>query len=135
MWEYEGDVVFEFLGELVNKTKTTEFAVAKFDGHDLLLIGSFDLAYYHEAEIFFEQAFYIEIYTMSLSNPKLSYATAEELARYTHLDIETDERLFAVSDDTLPNIVYFIGASNVKARKCLVHHSGEKMQIWEDALK
>jgi hypothetical protein len=62
MWEYEDKAAFALLKELVYSTNTIEFSIARFNTNNLLLIGSFDLSYYHEAEFVFEDVFYIEIY-------------------------------------------------------------------------
>jgi hypothetical protein len=123
MWEYEDKAAFALLKELVYSTNTTEFCVARFNTNNLLLIGSFDLSYYHEAEFVFEDVFYIEIYTSSLSSPTLRFATADEIARYKHLELDASECLFALTSDSHQlNPVYFIGASKVKARRCMVYH-------------
>lgn len=134
MWEYEGEAAFALLKELVETSNIIEFCVARFDTNNLLLIGSFDLSYYHEAEFVFEDVFYIEIYTSSLSHPTLRFATAEEIARYKHLELDASERLFALTSDSHQlNPVYFIGASQVKARKCMVYHyNRENLQAGEE---
>jgi hypothetical protein len=43
--------IFDRVNEIVETTNTTDFRIQSYDSVNLLLIGSFDFAYYHEVEV------------------------------------------------------------------------------------
>ena len=134
LWQFHGKSVFALMTKLVESTNITDFSVSRFDGSTLLLIGSSDLSYYHEAEVLFTDVFYLQLYTPCLWSPRLRYATAEEVARFPHLEIDQGERLFAISSYSHePRPIYFIGARNVEARRCMAYHyNRENLQPGEE---
>ena len=71
----------------------SEFQIASFDGYKLVIIGSFDLAYYHDIEVVFKDVSHINCPT-DFRDPKFAVgAKAEEGRRFR---IETDEGDFEI---------------------------------------
>jgi hypothetical protein len=133
MWQFHGESVCALVTKLVESTNITDFSVSRFDGSSLLLIGSSDLSYYHEAEVLFTDVFYIQLYTPCLWSPRLRYAKAEEVAQFPHLEIDQGERLFAISSYSHePRPIYFIGARDVEGRSMVFHYHREDLQPGEE---
>jgi hypothetical protein len=135
--DVEGDAVFQLLNEIRESTNSTDFQVHSFSGFRLLIIGSFDLAYYHEVEICFDAVAYIELPTC-FDRPALRFAKPDEAKSYTHLGLDDTERLFVFEiDQEINQRRYVVAAQSVKARKCMVYHyrrenlkEGEEIAPW-----
>ena len=80
--------ILDRINEIVTTTNTTDFLVQSFVGDSLLLIGSFDLCYYHELEIRFDDVAYIGLPIYGLDSPKFSVASDAERKAHTHLELE-----------------------------------------------
>jgi len=135
----EGENVMALLESLRSSSNASDFEVQAYDGSRLLIVGSFDLAYYHEVEIEFEEVAYIELPTQ-FSDPRLRIATAEESARLRFLDLSPPEKLYAIdADPDVDGQTFFIAAESVRARRCMVYHyrreelkDGEEIAPWVD---
>jgi hypothetical protein len=135
--DIEGENVMALLESLRASSNTSDFELRGYDGSRLLIIGSFDLAYYHEVEIEFEGVSYIELPT-SFNQPRLRVATAEESKRLRFLDLSPPEKLYVIeSDADSDGQSFYIAAERVRARRCLVYHyrrenlqEGEEIADW-----
>lgn len=65
------------VNELVRNTNMVDFAVVSFVDSKLLLVGSEDLAYYHQVEILFEGVSYVRLPVL-FSDPEFRVAGEEE---------------------------------------------------------
>jgi len=133
----EGEEVMALLESLRASSNTSDFELQDYDGSGLLIIGSFDLAYYHEVEIEFESVTYIEL-SASFNRPRLRIATAEESERLRFLDLSPPEKLYAIeTDPDLDGPFFYVAAERVRARRCMVYHyrrenlrDGEEIAPW-----
>jgi hypothetical protein len=82
----------------VNKfAANAEFRIESFDGSRLVLIGSFDLCYYHDVEVTFTEAAFIRCPTY-LREPKFREAgKTEDGMRF---EITTDEGTFEIAAES-----------------------------------
>ncbi len=133
----EGVAVFHMLDELRESTNTCDFEVLSFSDARLFIIGSFDLDYYHEVEIAFEDVVYIELPTY-FNRPALRAATPEEANAYAYLGLDPTEYLYVIEEDPyVDSRKYYVAARSVSARKCMVYHyrreelkDGEEIAPW-----
>jgi hypothetical protein len=78
----------------VNKFATNaEFRFDSFDGSRLVLIGSFDLSYYHDVELTFSEVSFIRCPTY-LREPQFRVGGKTDSG--THFEIKTDEGSFEI---------------------------------------
>ena len=137
MMDVEGEDVMALLESLRSSSNTTDFEVNTYDGSRLLIVGSFDLTYYHEVEIEFESVAYIELPTL-FDRPRLRIATAEESERLRYLDLSPPEKLYAIdTDPDTEDRTFYVAAESVRARRCMVYHyqredlkEGEEIAPW-----
>lgn len=127
------------INEIVAKTNTTDFLIHSFVGDSLLLIGSFDLSYYHELEIRFHDVAYIGLPVYGLDSPRLSVASEKERMAHAHLELDDDDVLFRVHDapDFKGGHVYYVAAKRVSIAEGMVYHymrddlkDGERVAEW-----
>lgn len=137
MMNVQGEDVMALLETLRSDSNTSDFQVQDYDGSRLLLIGSFDLMYYHEVEIEFESTAYIELPSI-FDYPRLRIATADESQRLRFLDLSPPEKLYAIdTDPDLQGRTFYVAAESVRARRCMVYHyqredlkEGEEIAPW-----
>ncbi|QDU58493.1 hypothetical protein [Aeoliella mucimassa] len=116
--------ILDRINEIVATTNTTDFIVHSFAGDSLLLIGSFDLCYYHELEIRFHDVSYIGLTVYALNSPRLTVASEKERKAHAHLELDDDDVLFRVHVD--PSLkgghVYYVAAKRVSISEDIVYH-------------
>jgi len=116
--------ILDRINEIVTTTNATDFLVHSFVGNSLLLIGSFDLCYYHELEIRFHDVSYIGLPVYGLDSPRVSVASEAERKAHAHLELDGDDTLFRVHDD--PEFkgghVYYVAAKRVSISEGMVYH-------------
>ena len=127
------------INEIVATTNTTDFILHSFVGDSLLLIGSFDLCYYHELEIRFHDVRYIGLPVYGLNSPRLSVASEVERQAHAHIELDDDDMLFRLHGDPDFNggRVYYIAAKRVSIAEGMVYHyvrddlkDGERIAEW-----
>ena len=98
-----------------------ECRIASFDGSRLVVIGSFDLSYYHDFEVEFEEVSYLQCATY-FDAQRLRLASANEAAqlRRNHRDyIDDDDQIFCIEADEK---TFFIAAQNLILREGRAFH-------------
>jgi len=114
--------------DIVQTTNICGFEVQDFDvtAQSLLVIGSFDLAYYHELEARFDGVTFVRLdFCAMFSQPRLSIGDAEvrdTVSKFT--DLEPDDVVFIFHDD--PSFhggrVHFIVADDFNISEGMVYH-------------
>lgn len=131
--------ILDRINEIVETTNTTDFRLESFIGDSLLLIGSFDLSYYHQLEVRFDGVSFIGLPIDGIDSPKFSVAAKEERKAHSHLDLDADDVLFRVHHD--PNFnggtVYYVAAKRLSISEGMVYHyqrnnlkEGERIADW-----
>ncbi len=133
----EDNAAFQLLDEMLATTNTSDFLVFSFNDSRLLILGSFDLVYYHEIEIVFEGVSYIGL-PASFDRPRLRFATPDEERLFAFLGLDDRDRVYVVEPDSESGEgKHYVVAQRVVARKCMVYHyqredlkPGEEIAPW-----
>jgi hypothetical protein len=135
--DVEDNAVFQLLDEMLGTTNISDFLVFSFNDSRLLILGSFDLAYYHEIEIAFEGVSYIGLPAV-FDRPRMRFATPDEAGLFAFLGLEHTDRVFVIELESSER-KHFVVAQQVFARKCMVYHyrredlkPGEEIAPWVD---
>lgn len=94
--------------------EASDFEVDHWEGRDLVIIGSFDLAYYYDVELTFLDVFDLDL-PFDFHRPVLREATTEEASRREPLMPELGEALYALDLDG--GRTALIGAMGVNIRE------------------
>ena len=131
--------VLDRINDVVSTTNTTDFLVQSFADGTLLLIGSFDLHYYHEVEVRFHDVVFVGLPIYGLDSPMFSVASDEERQSHAHLELDEDDVLFRVRVDADVNggKIYYIASKQVTVSEGIVYHylrddlkEGERIAEW-----
>jgi hypothetical protein len=116
-WSDREESVVGFINAL-----SIDWELDYFDSCNLVIIGNYDLTYYHTVEILFEEVSYIQFSSILFERLEIRIAEPSDRARL-HLELDVKNKLFAIScPDTSPKPVYFIASERIKARACMVYH-------------
>lgn len=124
------------LEELLGSTEIPDFRLQSFDSVNLLLIGSFDLAYYHQVEVLFHEVSYLACPT-TFSDASFRLATPEEVDSLS-VALAEDDQAFAIEcDGGQGEIVALIVAEHLSVLTGKVYHyeredlsPGERVADW-----
>ena len=135
--EIEGQAAIDRANFFVSNSNHAEFSIRAYDG-DLLLLGSFDLAYYHTIELEFRDVLFINFPTFQLGALHFAIADSDARSAHAHLDLDDNEILFEITDDPgFSDQRYYIVASKLLVREGMVYHyqrdnlkDGERIAPW-----
>lgn len=130
-----GEAAIDLVNRVVAETNTTDFMVRDFDGARLRIVGSFDLAYYHQLEIIFIEASFISVPTC-FNNPVIRMATKEEKHRLSS-NVDLDGHVYCIEEDlTATTRKHFVAADEIEAEECMVYYyqrdglkAGERIEL------
>jgi hypothetical protein len=125
-WIDREDAVFEFINAL-----SIDWQLDYFDGCNLVMIGNYDLTYYHTAEILFEEVSYIQLPSLLFDRLEIKLASPFELSQFQYLELDVESKLFSLYyPDLSPTPMYFIAAEKIKVRSCKVYHyPNDRLQL------
>jgi len=143
MTEVRGPKAIERFNEIVRTTNTSDFEAQFFDlaSQTLLVIGSFDLAFYHEVEALFEGVTFTRFdFGAVFCEPQLFIGDSDSrelAAQYT--DLETDDVVFIIHNG--PSFQggrqHIVVAKSLTLREGMVYHyqrenlqPGESIAPW-----
>ncbi|GAB5517712.1 hypothetical protein [Rhodopirellula baltica] len=136
--ESEGQIAIERANHVVANTNTSDFQLQSFNSVNALLIGSFDLCYYHEIELEFHEVSYINLPTIGLCSPRFAIAESNIRTAHAYLELDDTDILFEIiNDPDFSGQRYYIAAENLTVREGLVYHyqrdelkDGERIAPW-----
>jgi len=129
-------MMFEEVNKLVDEQNVLDFEVQSFEAGRLLIIGSFDLAYYHQAELLFDNVSFLSVPTL-FHEPVFRLATAAEQSE-VQVAIEGTDQVFAVDcEASQGKTTGIVVAESVSIRLGRVYHyerqnlgPGERIAPW-----
>ena len=138
------DLDWASLNQIIETNNTNDFRIQSYRNNLLVLVGSFDLFYYHTVEIEFEGVSYISLPT-EFYQPKFRWAKASEIQFMRQLiAIEVEEKVYCIEAETTSSIkklpFYIVATTmNIKQEKVFYHHRanlqpGEKVANWIEIL-
>ena len=95
------------LQKALSKTNISDYKIEKFDGDTLVLLGSFDLTYYYEVKITFQEVDYINCPSY-FDTDRIRLATIEEREQFREQCQLEKEDLMIVFDVDVLKTFYFI---------------------------
>ncbi len=136
--ESEGQAAIDRANHVVTNTNTSDFQLQSFDSVNALLIGSFDLCYYHELELLFHEVSYINLPTVGLSLPRFAIADSNVRRMHAHLELDDTDILFEiVNDPDFSGQRYYVAAERLTVREGIAYHyqrdelkDGERIASW-----
>ena len=97
----------EELEKALSKTNISDYQINSFDGNTLVMVGSFDLAYYYEVKLTFYSVDYINCPTY-FGIERIRFATEEERNKNKNNSMIEPEDLMIVFEHNTFNQLYFI---------------------------
>ncbi|QDT36261.1 hypothetical protein [Stratiformator vulcanicus] len=114
--------LIERINEAIQAKEVTDFQICSFQNDSLLLIGSFNLAYYHDLEVRFHKVTYINLPVYGIDSPIFSIATKLEQEQHAQLDLQEETLFRIVSSPELFSHPYFIAAEQISISEKRVHY-------------
>ena len=90
-WIERQESVLEFINTL-----SIDYQMDYFDSCNLVIIGNYDLSYYHAVEILFEEVSYVQFPSLLYDRAEIRLAEQSELAKFQHLELDLESKLFAI---------------------------------------
>ena len=107
------------VNKIIKKTNSIDFRIQAYDGCNLLLVGSFDLCYYHTVEINFGEVSYISL-PINFIYPIFRQASVKEINSICNLIyLEPEDIVYCIAAETSSSIKPMI--FNIVARSIVIH--------------